>query len=112
MRTADALGCLSLEEVGVVFAPHQFPGVLVNLVVQGNTAQVGQSEQTGHVGIVHEGGVSKTVDLIGIHLAIFGMIYDGILLDGSFHLIGQRPAFNRKITVAGHRIADFGHLPE
>ena len=110
VRAAYTLAGLPLEEVGVVFAPHESAGVLVDGVVHVDIAEVGHGQQAGYIGIVHEQLVAEAVDLEGVDLAIFRVVVHGILLQSGLHLLGQCGALLSQGFVVIDRAQNFGSL--
>ena len=64
MRTADAFGCGTFEEVGIVSTPYARPGALVNSIVDIAAAQIGKAEQAGGICVIHEELISVAIDFI------------------------------------------------
>ena len=84
--SAYALARLATEEAGIVVAPHEASRVLVDGVGGVHIAHVAHAEERRHVGVVHEELVAEAVDLIGVDLAILGVVVDGVGLQRRLHL--------------------------
>ena len=103
VRATDTFRCLALEEIGIVPAPYQTTGVLIDRIVNGYTAQERQCQEARHIGIVHEDTCPKAIHLIRIDLAELRMLHDRVLLHSLFHLRSQRLAASRQVVVLSHR---------
>ena len=93
MRPADAFARRPFKEIRIVLAPYQLAGILIHRVVHWHVTQIRHGQQVGHIGIVHEQTVAKTVHLESIHLSVTGMIVYGVFLQGGLHFIRQFTAF-------------------
>ena len=109
MGATDAFAGLTFEEVGVVFAPDEAAGVLVDGVY---IAQVGHGQQAGHVGVVHEQLVAETVDFEGVDLTIFRVVVHGIFLQGGLYLLSQVGALPGQRFVVVDGAQNLGRLPQ
>lgn len=109
---SDAFSCGSAEEVGVILAPHVAAGVLIDGVVDVYIAEICHGEKAGHIGVVHEVGVAEAVYLEGVDFAIFGVVIDGMLLEGSLYLVGKSDAASGKGGLLVDSAEDFGGLAE
>ena len=79
---ADAGAGVAGVEVGVVGGEDEFAGVLVDFIGAGAEAEVGEGEEVGDVGVVHEEVGAEAVDFVGVHLAEFRMIDNSRGLNG------------------------------
>ena len=79
-------------------------------VVGRQAAQIGEAEQRGHVGIVHEQVVAITVGLVSQHLAAIGQLHDAVRKHRRFNLGGERARFGGKGLVLQHRPRHFGQF--
>lgn len=89
VRAADALPCRAAPEVGVVGAPHKTAGVLVYWIRCHGRFKVGQGQQAGHIGIVHQVLVAEAIHLKGINGPVNGMLVHCVFLKRRCHLVGQ-----------------------
>ena len=112
MGTSDALTGLPAEEVGIGIAEHEAAGVLIDGVTGIDIAQIGHRQERGHVGIVHQVMIAESVALVGIDLAVLGMIVDGVLPESRLHLVGQGPAVGGQLRVVVHLGQDVGSLAQ
>ena len=79
----DAFSCLTLEEAGIVIAPDKAARIAVDGIIHRHITQVAHRQQAGHVGVIGQYAATPTVHLIGVDLAILGMVHDGILVQAS-----------------------------
>ncbi|RYY11660.1 MAG: metal-independent alpha-mannosidase, partial [Cytophagaceae bacterium] len=118
VRPTDALGRRALVKEGIIGREQQLARVLVRGVVEGHGAKVGQGQQAGHVGIVHQGVGAVAIDLVGVHAAVHGVHHGGVLAEGRRNFVGQRHELlvGRRIVVDvvehQRRLAQAGHGKE
>ena len=80
MRTSDTFPGTAFEEVRIVFAPYKLAGILINRISHFDVAQIRQSDEARHVGIVHQQLIAEAVYLESINLTVFRMVADSIFL--------------------------------
>ena len=112
MGAAYSFTRLTAEEVGIVEAPHEAARILIDGVIDGHIGQIGQAEQAGCIGIVHQQGTSVAVNLESINLTVLGMLHHGIFLERQIHLAGHLLAFARQHLVVIDLAQDDGSLAE
>ena len=95
MGASYAFAGTALEEIGVIFAPYEFAGVLINRIVYVHITQIGHCQQAGNIGIVHQQLVPESIDFEGIYFTVFRVIINRTLLQGGFYLLGQIGTFFR-----------------
>ena len=89
MWASNAFSGFSLEEIGIVVAPYEAAGVLIDWIVDVNVPEVGHGKEAGHVGVVHQKMVPESIYLVGVDLSVFGMVVDRIFLKGFLNLGGE-----------------------
>ena len=112
MWSANALACLTFEEVRIVEAPYKTAGILINRIINRHITQIRHCQQARNVGVVHQHVVTKTVHLESINLSVFGMIVNGIFLQGCFHFVCQSLAFIGQSRLFIHGCQYLGCLAE
>ena len=112
MGAADAFGRFPAEEPGIVFAPDEAAGVLIDRILRIDVAQIRHGQQTGHVGVVHHQFVAEAVDFKSIDRPVLGMFHRRIFVQGFLHLVGQGAAFAGQGFLAIDGFEDLGRLAQ
>ena len=89
MRSANSFAGFAFEKIGIVVAPHEAAGVLIDGVVEADISEIGHGQQAGHVGVVHKELVAETIHFVGVYLTVFGVVVDGVFHQGIVYLISQ-----------------------
>ena len=93
MRSADTFACLAFEEVRIVFAPHEFTGILIDRIVYIYITQIRHGKQARYIGIIHQEVISEAVYLKCIDFTIFRVVVYRIFLQCCLYFLCQVFAF-------------------
>ena len=86
MRTSESTCVLPFIEVRIFRAQNSPTSGLVNFVVNLAVAQIGSSQQTWYVRIIHDASISQTVYLKGIDFLALAVSRVGVVFDSFLNL--------------------------
>ena len=108
MRSADTFACLAFEEVRIVFAPHEFTGILIDRIVYIYITQIRHGKQARYIGIIHQEVISEAVYLKSIDFTIFRVVVYRIFLQCCLYFLCQVFAFLSQSSLLIYLIKYFG----
>ena len=112
MRSSNAFTRLSSEEIRIVLAPDKAACILIDGIVDIDISQIGQSQQAGNIGIVHQHAAAITVYLVSIDCTIFRMLAGGIFFQSLLYFIGQIRALTCQFPILVHFRQNLGRFPQ
>lgn len=85
VRATDAFGIFALEKIRIVQTQQIFSRILINPIRGLHIADVGQSQQTGNISIIHAELIAVSVHFKSINLSIGRMLVYGMFFQRFAH---------------------------
>ena len=89
VRAPDSRGRAAGEVERVRGAEDECPRGHVGRVIGRAIAEVGDREEAGHVGVVHQDVPAEPIGLVCVDAPEVGVLHDGMSLDSRADLLGQ-----------------------